>query len=320
MKVENSQFTISVVIPLYNKAEAVARTLKSVLNQSRLPDELIIVDDGSSDRSPEVAKELLEKAETQIKFTIISQKNAGVSVARNRGANASKMDYISFLDADDEWLPDYVLEVEKLARTYPDAGVLSIRSSKVNADGVIVPEPSPLPDPFFAMVDNMLDVYRRGYGVMHTSAVTVKRDIWERSEGFPPGARKSQDMHLWLQLCLTESFAHSSQPLSIWHDDFSGVSRRKGVVPSHFNYFLGTEEGRAQLRDTSLVKFLGSNMLIHIGGHRLTEDAVVVKQLRKLSSALPLQYRVKSMVISIVPIWCLNLLVWIRQRSRGLKR
>jgi glycosyltransferase involved in cell wall biosynthesis len=312
--------TLAVIIPLYNKAEAIARTLHSVLEQSRLPDELVIVDDGSSDGSLEAAKAAVLEAKTSVYCQFVAQENAGVSVARNRGANASKADYICFLDADDEWLPDYLAEVEKLAIAYPDAGVLSIRSAKINVDSTLVPEPSALPDPYFGVVENMLETYRQGYGVMHTSAITVKRERWEQYDGFPPGARKSQDMQLWLRLSLNEKFAHSSQPLSIWHDDFSGIARRKGVVPYHFTYFLAMDEGKKHLINPSLLAFLGSNMLIHIGGHRITQDAEVVKALRELASALPLSYRLKALIISYLPMPLLNGLVWLRRRARGLKR
>lgn len=315
--------SFAVVIPLYNKKEAITRTIQSVLEQTRLPDELLIVDDGSSDGSLDIAKQAVAdaNADSTLNCKFIAQENAGVSIARNRGADDSTSDYICFLDADDEWLPDYLAELERLALACPQAGVLTLRSAKVNADGTIIPEPSALGDRFFGEVENMLDAYRQGYGVLHTSATTVKREAWERSNGgFPPGAKKSQDMHLWLRLCLKETFAHSSKPLSIWHDDFSGIARRKGVVPSHFSYFLGSEEGRKHLSNPSLMAFLASNMLIHIGGHRLTKDPNVVKELRILARQLPLLDRLKCNLISWIPMVGLHGLVWLRQRARGLKR
>lgn len=312
--------SIAVVVPLYNKEDAIVRTIESILNQSRPPDELVIVDDGSSDNSLELARQAIAKAGDKVKAKVIAQENAGVSVARNRGADESSANYIAFMDADDEWLPDYLAELEKLTLACPTAGFLTIRHGKVNADGSLIAEPCSLGDAHFGLVYEPLKHYRQGYGLIHTSASTVRRDAWQRSGGFPPGARKSQDMHLWLRLCLTEEMAHSGKTLVIWHDDFSGVSRRKGVVPAHFLYFLGSEEGKRYLENPALVEFLGSNMLAHIGGHRLTEDEEVIDELKRLSAALPFTHRFKCWLVSVIPLGCLRLLVQIRQRARGLKR
>jgi glycosyltransferase involved in cell wall biosynthesis len=311
---------VTVVIPLFNKQKAIERSISSVLLQSLPPNELIIVDDGSTDNSLKIARKGLQRASNQIRCKIISQENAGVSVARNRGADEASSDYIAFLDADDEWLPDYLEELQELALAFPAAGVLTLRCAKINSNGQLVPEPSPLPEPFFGIVHTILEAYRKGYGIIHTSSIALKKDTWERSEKFPVGARKSQDMFLWLKLCMTESFAHSSRTLSIWHDDYSGVPHRKGIVPYHFTYFLGTEEGKRYLNNKELLKFLGSNLLVHIGGHRLNKDNGVVAKLRQFSAVLPLQIKLKCWVSLVIPLWTLHILVWWRRRSRGLRR
>lgn len=310
----------SVVVPLFNKEEAIERAIRSVLAQSCPPKELIVVDDGSSDMSLEVAQRALSFADGRVECRLIAQKNAGVSAARNRGAEESRSCYIAFLDADDEWLPGYVAELEKLATAFPEASVLTVRNAKANSDGQVIPEPSPLPIGYFGILERPLDVYRRGYGVIHSSSIAVRKDAWERSGGFPLGARKSQDMFLWLKLCMAETFAHSGNPQSVWHDDYSGISRRKGVVPYHFAYFLGTPEGRRYLENDDLVKFLGSNLAVHIGAHRLNQDPKVAAELRQLSRVLPFGARTKARIASALPCCCLRMLAWVRRRSRGLRR
>lgn len=320
MEGSTSPVSISVVIPLFNKADAIEATIRSVLRQSRLPEELIVVDDGSSDGSVELVERVLAKADGRVHWQLLSQKNAGVSVARNRGAESSTSRYIAFLDADDEWLPAYLAEVERLARAFPAASVLTVRHARLSADGRPIPVPTALPDDFFGLVDRFLDKYRRGYGLIHTSATTIRRDAWERSGGFPVGARKSQDMALWLKLALTETFAHSAAPLSIWHDEHTGVVRRKGAVPQHFSYFLGTVEGRRHLSNRDLARFLGSNLMVQIAGHRLNEDWPVVDEMRRLAAVLPLSARIKCWAASVMPIPLLRAFVWWRRRSRGLRR
>lgn len=313
-------FLVSVVIPLYNKEAAVERTIRSVITQTRPPDELLIVDDGSSDRSAEIARKVLAEAPPGIECRMISQDNAGVSAARNRGAAESRSEFIAFLDGDDEWLPTYLAEIERLASDYPDATVLTVRLAKPGLNGRLLPEPSALPRDFVGRLDRPLDLYRRGYGIMSSSSIVIRRDAWERSGGFPLGVAAGEDMYWWLKLCMTEGFAHSSAMLSVWHIEHSGHERRKGEVPYHLHYFLGTEDGRRHLANKDLSRFLASNLVSHVGGRKLAKSPRVVTQLRRLSSALPLTLRLPCWAIAIAPRWSVAAGVTVRDSWRGMKR
>lgn len=103
LKQMDSDPKISVIIPLYNKRSTILRAVNSVLFQSHKNLELIIVDDGSNDGSLELLRTL-----SDWRIRIISQTNQGPGAARNRGARAAVSDFLAFLDADDEWLPDYL--------------------------------------------------------------------------------------------------------------------------------------------------------------------------------------------------------------------
>ena len=105
---------ISVVIPAYNAEQHIGRAIDSVLAQTRPADEIIVIDDGSTDATAEVIRSFGDRV------TLIQQKNAGVSVARNTGIEAATGDWIAFLDADDEWLPEKLKrQAEHLSRN-PD--------------------------------------------------------------------------------------------------------------------------------------------------------------------------------------------------------
>jgi glycosyltransferase involved in cell wall biosynthesis len=91
---------ISVIIPVYNRQEFIKRSIDSVLDQSFKDFELIVIDDGSSDLTPDILKTYTDK------IKVITTKNQGVSSARNEGIKASQGEWICFLDSDDVWLED----------------------------------------------------------------------------------------------------------------------------------------------------------------------------------------------------------------------
>jgi glycosyltransferase involved in cell wall biosynthesis len=94
--------TCSIIVPVYNRERSIAGTIVSCVNQSYANLEIIIVDDGSTDRSLQVCRDLeLQHASSQRKFKIISQPNQGACAARNAGLMAATGDYILFLDSDD---------------------------------------------------------------------------------------------------------------------------------------------------------------------------------------------------------------------------
>ncbi|MHC4951850.1 MAG: glycosyltransferase family 2 protein [Planctomycetota bacterium] len=99
-EVDKNEFIISVVIPAYNAGPYIRRTLESVLRQTHPADEIIVVDDGSTDNTADVAASYGDSV------VLIRQENAGASVARNTGIEAAKGNWIAFLDGDDEWIPE----------------------------------------------------------------------------------------------------------------------------------------------------------------------------------------------------------------------
>ena len=96
--------SISVVIPVYNAENTILATLESVKDQIVRPSEIIIVDDGSTDHSPDLVKQFKE-ANPDLNLILISKPNGGVSSARNRGMEAASGKWIALLDSDDVWLP-----------------------------------------------------------------------------------------------------------------------------------------------------------------------------------------------------------------------
>ncbi|NFG24796.1 glycosyltransferase [Clostridium botulinum] len=128
-------FKVSIITPVYNVEECIEKSIKSVINQTCKEFEFLLIDDGSKDRSIEIAKSLLEGSD--INFKIITQENAGVSCARNRGINIASGEYITFLDSDDYIDSRFVeLMYEKAKETECD--VVFCDYSEVDSNGNVL--------------------------------------------------------------------------------------------------------------------------------------------------------------------------------------
>ena len=124
---------ISIVIPLYNKQNSIAATLQSVFVQTYTNYEVIVVDDGSTDDSFAVAKQVIGER-SEVRGKVIQKANGGVSSARNAGIMAASGEYIAFLDGDDLWHPEYLATLHQLIVDYPDATIYGIGCTTMCGD------------------------------------------------------------------------------------------------------------------------------------------------------------------------------------------
>ena len=114
--------SLSVIIPNYNKEKYIKRCVDSIISQTFLPEEIIIVDDASTDASKEVIESLSK--EYSIIKPVFLQINGGVSNARNVGLSKSNSEYVTYIDSDDYYYCDYKLEKEMLlVKEYRDKGI-----------------------------------------------------------------------------------------------------------------------------------------------------------------------------------------------------
>ncbi|MBF2047185.1 MAG: glycosyltransferase [Elainella sp. C42_A2020_010] len=109
---------ISVIIPAYNSATTIERTIRSVLDQTYTHFELLIINDGSTDRTLEVASSIQDE-----RIKIFSYPNSGVHASRNRGIAQAAGDYITFIDADDLWTADKLAAQLNALQQNPQAAV-----------------------------------------------------------------------------------------------------------------------------------------------------------------------------------------------------
>ena len=223
----------SVVIPLYNKEKYIARTIRSVLAQTFDDFEVIIIDDGSTDDSVDEVKKFDDP-----RIRIVHQKNAGVSAARNRGIEEAKFDFIAFLDADDEWLPDYLKTVELLIKKYPECSIFATQyllntqnaSQPIHINGLSFDVDGIMENYFYIASKNMPPLW--------TSAICVKKEAIDTVGGFPLGIKSGEDLLTWAKLAAIYRIAFSTQHLSIYHND---VQKWEPGRPTDMKDIVGME-------------------------------------------------------------------------------
>lgn len=222
--------TVSVVIPLFNKAAYIRRAIASVLGQTVPADEIIVVDDGSTDGGAEVVKSFEDS-----RLRLISQENQGVGAARNRGISEAKGNLIAFLDADDVWKPRFLEVIHHLRRLFPQAGAYATAHEKITPDGIkhsleFHALPSGLKQGlianyFGATIAAFLD--DKVLQPVWTSAVAVPKKVLEEIGGFPVGEVIAEDEDTWVRIALRYPIAWSEEYLATYHED--AANRAWGV-------------------------------------------------------------------------------------------
>ncbi len=176
---------ISVVIPAYNAQDSISNAIQSILDQTRVVHEIIVVNDGSTDSTEEVVKQY--QTDNGVDIKLINQANAGPSVARNHGVQLAIGKWIAFLDADDIWEKDKIEKQMILLESHPEyalSGTL-VEFSKVNKTR-----------PFEKIRFSELLVKNRVF----TSTVVIDREVLLRVGGFREDMKYSEDYNLWLKV------------------------------------------------------------------------------------------------------------------------
>lgn len=200
----------TVVIPLYNKADTIERTLRSVQSQVCRDFEVVIVDDGSTDDGVVVA----ERFKGELRLKVVRQNNAGVSVARNTGAQHAQAPYLAFLDADDEWLPGYLEEIKRMIEEFPDVEVYGTNYYCVTSKSLIC-------NRSWVKARKLVDFNNAWIRrcPIHTSSSVIKKDAFIAVGGFVPNHKYYEDAELLFKLSPRGKFCVSSIPLLRYNTD-----------------------------------------------------------------------------------------------------
>ena len=186
-----SEPTISVVIPLYNKQLEIGAAVRSALAQTRPPQEIIVVDDGSTDGGAEIVRAIGSPL-----VRLVRQSNAGVCAARNRGIAESTGEYIALLDADDAWEPGFLAEIAAMIREFPGCGLYCTAFSIISHDGTY---PAPTPSERGVVANFFRESAHRYIAI--PSASCIPRRVFDTVGLFPEGMKIAEDLYMWIQDC-----------------------------------------------------------------------------------------------------------------------
>jgi len=206
----------SVVIPLYNKASHIRRTIDSIINQTINNFEIIVVNDGSTDNGSQIVESIEDE-----RIKLIHQDNAGVSVARNRGVEESNYNYIAFLDADDTWEPNHLSTLLSLIRNYPEAGLFATayKIIKLTGETEYLKLHGIPPNQIEGLMPNFFKSMSWDKPLVCASAVSIPKAVFDKSGGFTPGVKLNEDTELWIKITLHYSIAFSTDPTATYHQD-----------------------------------------------------------------------------------------------------
>ncbi|MEM7099126.1 MAG: glycosyltransferase family A protein [Pseudomonadota bacterium] len=202
----------SVVVPLYNKKRNICRCIRSVFAQTHAADELIVVDDGSTDGSADLLQKVFGH-----QVTLIRQPNGGVSRARNAGIHAARNRYVALIDADDEWHPTFLQEITRLRSQFPDADLFGTAYEFRQGYKKSMPNLKKTSGETQLIIEDYFDRISQHDLLFNASSVCIDRQFIVEHGGFPEGEPMGEDQDLWNRVALNGKIAYSAKSLAIYH-------------------------------------------------------------------------------------------------------
>lgn len=263
---------VSVIIPVFNAEKSIIDTLDSVYAQTYRPIEVVVVDDGSTDRTAEIVKNYqvnntISKT-NEVKWIYIYQQNAGPSNARNTGIKVIKGDYIAFLDADDLWINDKLAKQMALFErdsgldiVFTDVKITRLRDSGIEEFTVF--KEKKLGRDFFGhdytVVDPLLKLIKLNF--MPTPSVVIRKECFEAGNFFNERNNYAEDWELWLKMSLSCRFGYINDVCVHVKEMGDGLSaNKKEMILSSiyiFDAFIASKR-----HEIDKLK-IGNNLLAH---------------------------------------------------------
>lgn len=224
----------SVVIPLYNKQDTIRDTLESVRKQTFEEFEVVVIDDGSTDGSPEIVQDFVV---SDARFRVFRQENAHVSAARNHGVRRSCGHLVAFLDADDFWKPDHLENLKTLYQSYPEAGMYGTAYTRHYTSGGAVAMVVAQFEGAHGLIGDYFKLAQECQFV-YTSSIAVPKRVLDGIDGFSENEKSGgEDLDVWMRVAIHHKVAYFGQSTVVYNcgvpnqlTQKTSESRRVGVL------------------------------------------------------------------------------------------
>lgn len=239
------EINISVVIPMYNSEKTIVRALESVRQQTSIEyiKEVIIINDGSIDLSLDIVKKY-RYDHPEIKIRLFSQKNKGVSAARNFCLKESKGNWIALLDADDEWLPEKIEKQIKVLLKNPEIDFIG---GKINNKPLKI---------LWKKIDTLHKADIKELCIKafpQTSTVLFRRKIYEDIGGYDENMKYAEDMNYFMKICLAYNYYCLPEQLVIYDGGKKGFGQG-GLSGNLKEMYLGNVKNLIEIKKIKKIK------------------------------------------------------------------
>lgn len=290
----------SIVIPLYNKQDFILETLKSIKQQSVNDFEIIIVNDGSTDNSLNIATSFLE--ECSIRKTIINQENKGLSEARNTGIRKSNGKIITLLDADDIWLPDFLQTIRNLYESFPEIDFYGTDYFEYSTNGKCTSTKKNIPETLINTSFVVSDFFSKSIpqNILCQSCIAFKKSAFKTQFEFKSTLTYSEDIDFYINVFSSNQLAYHYKPLSKIRVNLSNQMTNIGIKNKTI-VDLDDYEGLA-VNNKNLKKYLDFNRYIFAYQYKKLNDLKNFKTQIKNIDWTNLNWKQKAILKSPVSV------------------
>jgi glycosyltransferase involved in cell wall biosynthesis len=220
----NGTATVAVIIPAYNCEDFIVEALDSIARQTEIPDEVVVVDDGSTDRTAELVSAFNSKS--ALRIILIRQSNQGIAAARNAGIARCSSNWIALLDGDDIFYPSFIEKAKQALLTHPELIACFSDRDVVDGEGEFMRRD--LDEPRFRALkaerlDDGVSVLRESPFITLVSGNVIpignlmfSRENYDKAGGFDAELRAVEDKPFLLRLAKLGTFGFIDEPLGIW--------------------------------------------------------------------------------------------------------
>ncbi len=300
----------SIIVPLYNKETFVVNAIQSILVQSFQDFEVLVVDDGSTDRS----LELVSQIKSSLVRIIKHDSNKGLSAARNTGIQNAEGAHIAFLDADDCWKPEYLSTIHQLIHDYPETQLWATNYEELYVNQVVIVNQNPLFKKDETSVVSDFFQCNLGKPIYFPSSLCVAKSVFDRVGFYDERITYAEDVDFNIRANTQFKLAYANKALVTYtlfsENQITNSTFHTKVLPNFSNYEIEMQDNLA------LQKYVDFNRYIFARNYKYEKAWEQFDRLRQEICPRNLNY--KQRILLDAPLF---LLKWVKQlKNFGIQK